>query len=440
MSRPDERGDPKFLTQFGALQAAFNEDGTEIAIGYDEQGAPAFIYVESHVLARSGRLAEVQQALPGSEPVGEPVGDIVRLSLGGRRIFEMREDIEPLMRADMISYEHVVSVCPVAACPADEPIPVPDHQRFNPAVNADRTLGHGVKVLVIDTGLVADYQTHPEIRTVISDSPEITDSRPNAQIPEYSGHGTFIAGLLMSVAPGIELHVVGGLRKAGGVTEMGLAQIVMAAAERIGWPDIISLSAGTPTPDNRPLLSLEAFFRELRQQPQTLLVAAAGNNGNRVPFWPAALAGPYPEPFPGVVSVGALRRDGLGLACFSDYGPWVNVYAPGEKLVNVFTTGDYIYVDPASERCRFYPPPPPEPHCTCTTAPKRGSPAHFSGMASWSGTSFSTPIVAGMIAAYMSKTREHSRRAASELIASAETMPGVGQVLRPPTWSPTALV
>jgi subtilisin family serine protease len=111
----------------------------------------------------------------------------------------------------------------------------------------------------------------------------------------------------------------------------------------------------------------------------------------------------------GVIGVGALGP-GDARASFSDYGDWVKVYAPGQDLVHAFAKGAYRYRE------------------------RQGNPqAQFDGMASWSGTSFSTPLVAGLIAARMPETGESSREAAESLLrlARAQALPGVGPVLRP---------
>jgi hypothetical protein len=157
------------------------------------------------------------------------------------------------------------------------------------------------------------------------------------------------------------------------------------------------------TRHNIPLLSLEAWLERLRAYKGVVCVAPAGNFYTRRPSWPGA--------FPDVLSVGALAADRRHRADFSDYGSWVDVYAPGENLINAYGNGRYTY--------QF------EPDAPNVTT--------FSGLAQWSGTSFSAPIVTGMIAARMVRCGESAREAADALLAEARahTIPGVGPVLLP---------
>ena len=65
-----------------------------------------------------------------------------------------------------------------------------------------------------------------------------------------------------------------------------------------------------------------------------VVVAAAGNDGTDTPtvsLPSGTVDGGYPARYPGVVAVGAIARD-HSIAPFSDFGQWVDVFAPGVDL------------------------------------------------------------------------------------------------------------
>ena len=285
-------------------------------------------------------------------------------------------------------------------CPATEPVPVPIGSPPDPPVSTDRQAGEGVGVIVLDTGL--DRPTArllPWMRGVRGDAD--TGVRPDGTQDPYAGHGTFIAGVVRSMAPRARVVVRRGLPYDGCAWERDLLD-ALAKVLAEDHPDVISLSAGTLSKDRLGLF--EGFYREvLSKYKGVAIVAAAGNDGKTRAFWPAAA--------PWTTSVGALADDWHRRARFSNHGGWVDVYAPGQHLVNAYPAGWFRYRERKNYRRKVV----------------------FEGMARWSGTSFATPLVAGLIAARMSKTGENGSDAAAALVreARAQAIPGVGAVLTP---------
>jgi subtilisin family serine protease len=262
--------------------------------------------------------------------------------------------------------------------------------------------GTGAFVSVVDTGFISSLadEPHPWLIDVTGDE-EAYDSD---DIGPYVGHGSFVAGVLRCVAPAAQVRVEGFLTHGGAISESEIVAQLNQALDNM--PDIISMSAGCTTRDNLPPLGFEVLWEQrLRHCKGTVLVAAAGNDGNRQAFWPAALEW--------TVSVGALDRDGRR-AAFSNFGSWVDVYALGVDIVNAYPNGTYRYREPPRAGT--------------------GETAQFTNsMASWSGTSFATPVVAGMIAARMSRTGQSGRAAADSVlrIARSHAKAGIGAVAEP---------
>ncbi|GAA2567889.1 MULTISPECIES: S8/S53 family peptidase [Streptomyces] len=462
----------RFREQFDQIQRSM--PGVPLAMGPDDAGE--FLYEKGVVLARDGEEARVVEdtvrqhftTFAGLTPdhVRRASPETNRSGITRIRVADPGQGdgsgdpaVAGALRAlsategragrRLISRNHVVSIA-VNACPGDEPVPVPAGERPNPAAaEAAHDPDSAVGVLVIDTGLMHDYRFYPLLVHTRGDA-QVKECDDEGVLQQYCGHGTFIAGLVAAVAPNTDITVRGTLNDAGAVLESEFGEKLFEAVDRDGWPDVISLSAGTSNGRTDGLLGIDAFMRELREQ-HTLLVAAAGNNASATPFWPAAYAG-LPGYENAVLSVGALRGDGEFGACFSNHGAWVSAYAPGERLTSALTGFDtpvpYVYQHSTYDDCRYgfsY-------ACTCRHPRHTGvlseengrakpDQVMFEGLAQWSGTSFATPVAAGMIAAHMTaQAQTDPRKARRQLLEAntefAEVRGAHVPALLPPTWRP----
>jgi Subtilase family len=391
------------------------EEGMEGASAWPEDffahGEVRYLYRENNVLVRDSDIARV---LGGDEPIlqGAPVEHdrnmrgLTRIEFSGDEAKTVEETCalaDRRLGKGVVTPDHIFYVTPGGTCPATEPEEVRENPPPDPGVSAepDPCRGDGVLISVLDSGFLPDAAVqHPWLAGVTGEEENPLGGSPPRILP-YAGHGTFVAGVARTMAPGAYVRVHQTFRKMGAVYESDLISDV-AEAIRYG-ADIISLAFGSNTRSDIASLGFDVVGELLQQHPGIVLVAAAGNDASRQPFWPAA--------FPWVVGVGALSANWRSRAYFSNFGPWVDVYAPGEGLVNAFATGDY----------------------QCTEPPHAGEWRHFDGMARWSGTSFSTPLVAGLVAARMSGTGENAPDAAQALLARArdQAIPGVGPVILP---------
>jgi subtilisin family serine protease len=392
-----------------------------------------YLYREYAILARVQDAERVTEALRqildevgyGDVPEGdareiqrEPVtSGLVRLTVPRipTLVPELVERLDQVIGPGVATPEHHVYVCPLV-CPATEPVEVPSGTTAPvppPGLNAGgrRSIpwtgndGAGVSVSVVDTGLIPNAATgHPWLAGVegTPENPYTTSSDGQAVIVPYAGHGTFVAGVLRCVAPKASVFVERAFNIAGADYETNLASSLEDALDRD--PDILVFTFTSATHRDQSLLTFDDLYeRRIRGLKGLVVVAPAGNDGWSRRMWPAAHRG--------VVAVGALASNWRVRAHFSNFGRWVGVYAPGEDLINAFPEGTYV----------------------CTEPPNAGERRHFDGMAEWSGTSFSTPLVAGLIAARMSQTGENAQQAWDSLqgIACSQAIPGVGPVLYP---------
>jgi hypothetical protein len=393
--------------QVRAIQSAFQNNGKQT--GWSPVGGPAramnYMFEERTLLARDSDVAAVRQSL-GAPPVAvaaSPVPGISIVTIPAGHPFE-NHDAAMAQVAGLAMPNHVAHIAPAGACPATEPV-VPSAGGPVPPVSTHPTAtGQGISIEVVDTGLLAAAMRPTSTWfNGVTGTPE-----PLGLVgPHYGGHGTFVAGVLRTMAPRASVNVRKLFVWHGAILEDELASALQAALA--AGPHIISMSAGMTTYGGGVPLALESVCQGI-QASVTLLVAAAGNDCSPTElFYPAAFAPNNNR----VVAVGALDASNTAQAGYSNTGPWVSVFAQGSDLVNGYPPGAYVYQEP----------------------PMVGQPnAIFgpAGLAQWSGTSFATPLVAGLVAAHMSRTGEADPLTAWNHLKNQSAVPSGGfRTLRP---------
>ncbi|MFC4405510.1 S8 family serine peptidase [Haloarchaeobius iranensis] len=218
-------------------------------------------------------------------------------------------------------------------------------QQVNAPSAWDTTLGsEGVTIAVVDQG--TDY-THPDLsaRFGSEDGCDFVDDdgdpAPNAASENHGTHvsgiaaattdnGTGVAG--MSDCTLLSVRVLGG---GGGGSLSDIADGIQWAADQ--GADIINMSLGG---GGYSQTLKDAVSYALSNG--TLPICAAGNSGQRGVAYPAK----YSE----CVAVGALDQN-ENLASFSQYGPDLDVVAPGVDVLSTVPGGSYERLSGTSMAC-----------------------------------------------------------------------------------------
>jgi serine protease len=233
----------------------------------------------------------------------------------------------------------------------------------------------------------------------------------DGSLDTHSGHGTFISGLIRQISPDADILALRIMASDGVVQEGDLLQALAVLAGlvtrmRDGQPDgidldVISLSLGYYHEAPADLL-YDPLLRDLLQELARLgvcTVACAGNDATTREVYPAAFA-PHQggevtsfdhDTLP-VVSVGALNPDG-SIALFSNGGDWVLSWEVGAAVVSTFPVTFNGGAQPSVQ----VPTPSGRPRRTIDPDSYAG------GFGTWSGTSFSAPILAARLARHISR-------------------------------------
>jgi subtilisin family serine protease len=199
--------------------------------------------------------------------------------------------------------------------------------------------GHGVTIYILDSGIRTRHREFAGGRAVMAED-FIPD---NQRGQDCFGHGTYVAGLAAGASYGVARGArVVGLRVAdcdGQVWDDALISALawLATPGHVRLPAVVNLSLTV-----YPALAGPASMRRMEDLVRLAVargitfVASAGNQAaDACQAWPALM--------PEVIVVSATdRRDGrlTGRGWGANYGPCVDLFAPGDRIRSAWSTGD----------------------------------------------------------------------------------------------------
>ncbi len=190
-------------------------------------------------------------------------------------------------------------------------------------------------IAIVDSGI---DPSHPEFRGRLAPGYDFVNNDNDAS--DDHGHGTHVAGIAaaglngvgtVGVCPQCKLMPVKVLNARNGGTWSLVAKGILYAVDH--GARVINLSLGAT--ESKKLLEDAIRYA---QEHGVVVVAAAGNTGSDIPFYPAAI--PY------VVAVGGTDRNDARWAQ-SNYGGYVDVMAPAVSIYSA-------YHDPAGSATYAY--------------------------------------------------------------------------------------
>ncbi|KXX79666.1 Subtilisin-like protease 6 [Madurella mycetomatis] len=193
----------------------------------------------------------------------------------------------------------------------------------------DDSAGEGITAFVVDTGIRV---THSEFEGRATWGANFVDNDDT----DGNGHGTHVAGTIgglnFGVAKKVELVAVKVLDADGGGTNSGVIagmQFVAETAERngLGGKAIMNMSLGGSRSRavNSAINQVEAAG--------VVPVVAAGNEDQDT-------ANTSPGSAEAAITVGAIDQTNDRRADFSNFGPLVDVFAPGVNVLSAWSTSD----------------------------------------------------------------------------------------------------
>lgn len=254
------------------------------------------------------------------------------------------------------------------------------------------TTQDGVKVAILDCGI---NENHPDLAGKIVDKQDFTNSASGTN--DIYGHGTHVAGIVAAVTnnsngvAGVcpECLLLNGkvLNDSGSGAYSWIANGIIWATDN--GAKVINMSLGGSTSSKTLENAVNYAWNK-----GVVVVAAAGNSNNPSKTYPAA--------YTNAIAVAATDNQD-NKASFSSYdSKWVDIAAPGVYIFSTWKDSSSLYD--------------PQPVCELTVCYKYAS-----------GTSMSTPIVAGVAGlVWKSNYNQSASSVRTRIETTADKIPGTG--------------
>ncbi|SCK56656.1 Serine protease, subtilisin family [Streptomyces sp. WMMB 714] len=202
------------------------------------------------------------------------------------------------------------------------------------------TQGEGIKVAVLDTGVVKD---HPALAGKVTTGADFVKDESRPGDPGWGDHGTAMASDVLKVAPRAHILSVRAIDEKGHSPALG--RHTTPITEGIDYAlkhdaDVISMSMGGDSFGNS-FDERETKALARASHARVPVVASAGNDAE------VLNDSIYPAAYPGVIAVAAVQEGGKR-AEFSTVRTYNAVAAPGVDIVSAKNTGGYELVDGTS--------------------------------------------------------------------------------------------
>ena len=211
----------------------------------------------------------------------------------------------------------------------------PELMRIGALEARSRATGAGVRVAVIDTGVVLTHvalqgKIEPGGWDFVDDDDDPTDAMngidddADGYIDEGFGHGTFVSSLILALAPDAKIVPYRVLNSDSTGLVSHVAQAITQATD--AGVDVINLSLGM---EHQAYVVGQAIA--YARDNAVLVIASSGNTGNQEITYPATIG----------IALSVTSGDPADIKCdFASYGESVDVAAPGFELLGAYPVED----------------------------------------------------------------------------------------------------